>query len=225
METLGICCWVEWVCRGLVATDIVSEDGVRYIGHWAKRVEFWTTDLVSEGSLRHMLLDWKSLCGTFDNRVVSGRQRLAQATGLKKKKKVCPEFWRAELIREGSGMNTLFGLKDYNNSLWDYHVIVCMCVFIFEAVSRSTDLVRSPIKIGSVVCLCTCVAEYAWNGGYVCHLGHPFLRMYLWWSLLYLVFTCMSGGVAVGDSGLSCCVPCLWSAIISLGLLTQLFSY
>ena len=27
-----------------------------------------------------------------------------------------------------------------------------------------------------------CVTECARNGGYVCHGGHPFLRMYLWWS-------------------------------------------
>ena len=35
----------------------------------------------------------------------------------------------------------------------------------------------------------TCVAECAWNGEYIFHWGHPFLRMYLWWSLcaLYLL--------------------------------------
>ena len=35
-------------------------------------------------------------------------------------------------------------------------------------------------------------------------------------ELTYLVFTRTPGGVAVGDSGLFCCVPCLSSAIISL---------
>ena len=35
----------------------------------------------------------------------------------------------------------------------------------------------------------------------------------------YLVVTRMPGGVTEGDSGLCCCVPCLSSAIISLGLL------
>ena len=36
---------------------------------------------------------------------------------------------------------------------------------------------------------------------------------------MYPVFTCMAGGVTVGDSGLSCCVPCLSSTINSLCLL------
>ena len=38
-------------------------------------------------------------------------------------------------------------------------------------------------------------------------------------GFMYLVFTRMPGGVAVGDSGLCRCVPCLSSAIISLCLL------
>ena len=38
-------------------------------------------------------------------------------------------------------------------------------------------------------------------------------------EFVYLVFTCMPGGVTVGDSGLCCCVPCLSSAFISLCLL------
>ena len=40
-------------------------------------------------------------------------------------------------------------------------------------------------------------------------------------DFIYLVFARTPGGVAVGDSGLCCCVPCLSSAIISLRLLTQ----
>ena len=35
-------------------------------------------------------------------------------------------------------------------------------------------------------------------------------------EFIYLVFARTPGGVAVGDSGLCCCVPCLSSAIISL---------
>ena len=35
-------------------------------------------------------------------------------------------------------------------------------------------------------------------------------------ELMYLVFTRMSGGGTVGDSGLCGCVPCLSSAIVSL---------
>ena len=34
-------------------------------------------------------------------------------------------------------------------------------------------------------------------------------------DFMYLVFTCMPGGVALGDSGLCCRVPCLSSAVIS----------
>ena len=39
-------------------------------------------------------------------------------------------------------------------------------------------------------------------------------------EFMYLVFTRKPGGVTIGDSGLSCCVPCLSSAIISLCLLS-----
>ena len=38
-------------------------------------------------------------------------------------------------------------------------------------------------------------------------------------GFIYLAFTRTPGGVTVGDSGLYCCVPCLSSAIVSLGLL------
>ena len=38
-------------------------------------------------------------------------------------------------------------------------------------------------------------------------------------EFIYFVFTCVPGGVTVGDSGLCCCVPCLSSAFISLCLL------
>ena len=62
-----------------------------------------------------------------------------------------------------------------------------MCVFVclyVEPVSRSKDYIRSGIKIGSVSWVCcprwwyslhtfTCVAEWAWNIGYICHWGHP----------------------------------------------------
>ena len=36
-------------------------------------------------------------------------------------------------------------------------------------------------------------------------------------EFMYLVFTCMPGGVTVGNSGLCCCVPCLSSTFIPLG--------
>ena len=42
-----------------------------------------------------------------------------------------------------------------------------------------------------------CVAKYAWNEGYVCHGGHPFLRMYFWWSLYTLCLLASRGGVTV----------------------------
>ena len=41
-------------------------------------------------------------------------------------------------------------------------------------------------------------------------------------EFIYRVFTRTSGGVTVGDSGLSCCVPCLSSAIVSLCLVILL---
>ena len=37
--------------------------------------------------------------------------------------------------------------------------------------------------------------------------------------IMHTVFTRMPGGVAVGDSGLGCCFPCLLSAVNSLYLL------
>ena len=37
-------------------------------------------------------------------------------------------------------------------------------------------------------------------------------------EIIYLLFTCMPGGVTVGDSGHCCCVPCLSNAIVSLCL-------
>ena len=40
-------------------------------------------------------------------------------------------------------------------------------------------------------------------------------------EFIYLVDTCMPGGVTIGSSGLCCCVPCLSSAIISLCSLIQ----
>ena len=42
-------------------------------------------------------------------------------------------------------------------------------------------------------------------------------------EFIYLVFTRTPGGGTVGDSGLSCCVPCLSSAIISLCLVFLLY--
>ena len=67
-----------------------------------------------------------------------------------------------------------------------------MCVFLclyVEPVSRSKDNARSWIKIGSVLYLCTPVsASVPEMTGIYATGGHPFLRMYLWWSLcsLYL---------------------------------------
>ena len=199
METLGICCWAEWVCRGLVATDIVSEDGVRYIGHWAKRVEFWTTDLVSEGSLRHRLLDWKSLCGTFDNRVVSGRQRLAQATGLKKKKESLSgilesrvDSWR----------------QRYEHTVWTERLqqftlrLSCNCVYVcvyiwgcFEIygpcpVSNKNWFCRMPMHLCRRVCL---------KWGLCMPLGASFFEDVPLVKFMYLVFICMPGGVTAGN--------------------------
>ena len=44
-------------------------------------------------------------------------------------------------------------------------------------------------------------------------------------EFMYLVFTRMTGGVTLRDSGLCCCVPCLSSAIISFCLLALLKSW
>ena len=49
-------------------------------------------------------------------------------------------------------------------------------------------------------------------------MGAPFFEDVPLVEFIYLEFTCMPGGVTVGDSGLCCCVPCLLSAIISLCL-------
>ena len=66
-------------------------------------------------------------------------------------------------------------------------------------------------KIGSVVCLNTPVSpsvpemegiSATGDGG-----GASFFEDVPLVEFLYLVFTCMPGGVTVGDSGLCCCVP------------------
>ena len=72
-----------------------------------------------------------------------------------------------------------------------------------------------------IYCLCcvpvpTCVAECARNGGYICHWGHPFLSMCLWWSFCTLYLLARQVELPQADSGLRGCVPCLSSAIISL---------
>ena len=51
-------------------------------------------------------------------------------------------------------------------------------------------------------------------------LGASFVDVVPLVKFIYLVFTRTPGGVTVGDSGLSCCVPCLSSAVIWLCLLT-----
>ena len=66
-----------------------------------------------------------------------------------------------------------------------------------------------------------CVAECAWNGGYICNWqegwgggggGYPFLRKYFWWSLcnLHLPACHVSHVGHVGDSCLCCCCLCGW---------------
>ena len=56
------------------------------------------------------------------------------------------------------------------------------------------------------------------------HVRNSCIRQYykdvLLVEFMYLVFTRMPGGVTVGGSG-HCCVPCLWSAIISLWMLIR----
>ena len=55
-------------------------------------------------------------------------------------------------------------------------------------------------------------------------LGASFIEDAPLVQFVYLVFTCMPGGVTLGDSCLSWGVPCLSSAIIPLCLATQLWS-
>ena len=66
-------------------------------------------------------------------------------------------------------------------------------------------------EIGSVQCLYTPVSPSAPEmEGVHATGGHPSLRMYVWWSVfMYLALTSMPGGVPIGNSGLSCYVPCL----------------
>lgn len=44
--------------------------------------------------------------------------------------------------------------------------------------------------------------------------GSSFFKDVPWDEFMYPVLTCMSGGVTMGDSGLSCCFPCLLSTIV-----------
>ena len=73
--------------------------------------------------------------------------------------------------------------------------------------------VRSRIKIGSVVCLYTPVSPSVPEMESICYWNVPLLEF------MYPVFTRLSGGITVGDSGLYCYVPCLMSAIATLYLL------
>ena len=77
------------------------------------------------------------------------------------------------------------------------------------------------MKIGSVVCLYTPVPpsvpemEGIYVTGVILFEDVPLVEF------MYLVFARVPGDVTVGDSGLSCCVPCLSSAVISICLLTR----
>ena len=95
-----------------------------------------------------------------------------------------------------------------------------MWLFVYlyvEPVSRSKDYVRSWIKqntqkmVLSYACAHLC-RRVCLRG------GHPFLRMYLWWSLCTLYLHACQVRATVGDSGLCCCacVLCMctvWSVI------------
>ena len=108
--------------------------------------------------------------------------------------------------------------SQYNNLLWDWHVNVRMCVFICWASFEIKGLFW--IKIGSAVCLYTLCRWVClkWRV-HIIPLGASFCEDVPLVEFMYFVFTCMPGGVTVGDSGLCCFVPCLSSAVISLCLL------
>ena len=73
------------------------------------------------------------------------------------------------------------------------------------------------MKIGSVVCLHTPVSPRVPDSYIYIYmlLGASFLDVPVA-EFMYFVFTRMPRGVAVGDRGLSRCVPCILSAVISL---------
>ena len=63
----------------------------------------------------------------------------------------------------------------------------------------------------------TCVAEYLkWRVHRPMPLGGIPFRGSTYGEIMCLAFTCMPGGVTVGDSGLRGCVPCLLRATIFL---------
>ena len=81
-------------------------------------------------------------------------------------------------------------VSDYINSLWDQRVNACMCVFTCWAFFEILGL--CPVSNENWFCrmsVHTCAAECAWNGGFICHWGHLFLRVYFWCCLytLYLL--------------------------------------
>ena len=76
-----------------------------------------------------------------------------------------------------------------------------MCVYMFEPVLKSKYYVRSWLNIGPVVCLHTCVIEYALNERTYMPLGGIILRRYLWRSLWSLRLLACQMIVIVGDSG------------------------
>ena len=72
-------------------------------------------------------------------------------------------------------------VSDYNSSLWGQRVNVCMCVFICWAIFEIWGL--CPVSNKNWFCrmpVHTFVSECAWNGGCICHWGHPFRGEPVW---------------------------------------------
>ena len=81
-----------------------------------------------------------------------------------------------------------------------------------ESPTTTLTWIACKCKVHKLMPVHTCVTECARIVGYiyicvcVCVTGgHPFLRMYLWWSLCTLYLHACQLRVAVGDSGLCCC--------------------
>ena len=101
-----------------------------------------------------------------------------------------------------------------NNASFSWMQMKCrfsVLLLLFLSVGASTfsrnntqDWLRpmlSSLKIVSVLCLHTRVAECAWNGGCVSCWGTSHLRTYVWWSLRTLSWVARQVRVTVGGSG------------------------
>ena len=86
-----------------------------------------------------------------------------------------------------------------------------MCVFVCFCVWASFEIkglcIQFWTKTGSLLCLYIPVLlSVPEMEGIYATGGHPFLRLYLWWSLCTLYLRTNQVRVTVGNSGLCCCV-------------------